>query len=211
MASKITQSRHWAHISADTYDIPAPALAPGAVQSRAVKEHNAFRDTDTARARRGYARSYMAGKGVAFLGLGLGTDEVTTLRSITPVHIKKEHDRARAHTPSRIIPPLRKVREQTEGGGASKRVAFPQRNIENEIAPTLIWALLAGFLLHFILVRRGVSRGVYGRYAQSLTLPLRSLHALLLLPLYAKDVYGERIAARPITNSAGLYKLNSFI
>jgi hypothetical protein len=58
----------------------------------------------------------MQGKGVAFLGMGLGTTEVTSLRSITPLAIKKEHDRARAHTPSKIIPGLRKVSRGSVSG-----------------------------------------------------------------------------------------------
>eukprot|EP00740_Mantoniella_antarctica_P003812 CAMPEP_0181353042 /NCGR_PEP_ID=MMETSP1106-20121128/2627_1 /TAXON_ID=81844 /ORGANISM="Mantoniella antarctica, Strain SL-175" /LENGTH=529 /DNA_ID=CAMNT_0023465633 /DNA_START=139 /DNA_END=1724 /DNA_ORIENTATION=+ len=108
MASKVNLSRHWEHISSDTYDIPHPALASGHVAEGVAKERDQWRDTDTSKARRNYARNFMQGKGVAFLGMGLGTTEVTSLRSITPLAIKKEHDRARAHTPSKIIPGLRK-------------------------------------------------------------------------------------------------------
>lgn len=114
MASKINLSRHWEHISSDTYDIPKPALAPGEIASAAAKEKDLYRDTDSARDRRGYARKYMQGQGLAFLGMGLGTNEVTALRSITPMHIKKEHERARANTPSKIIPGLRKVRHERD-------------------------------------------------------------------------------------------------
>eukprot|EP00227_Mantoniella_beaufortii_P017938 CAMPEP_0197599034 /NCGR_PEP_ID=MMETSP1326-20131121/30530_1 /TAXON_ID=1155430 /ORGANISM="Genus nov. species nov., Strain RCC2288" /LENGTH=239 /DNA_ID=CAMNT_0043165927 /DNA_START=190 /DNA_END=906 /DNA_ORIENTATION=- len=106
MAAKVTASRHWAHISEKGYDIPARALLPEDLAAR-PKTKDQFRDTEMSRERRGYARQYMQGKGVAFLAGGLGTSEVTTLRSITPVNIKKEHDRARAHTPSQIIPGLR--------------------------------------------------------------------------------------------------------
>ena len=112
MASKINLSRHWEHISTDTYDIPKPALAPGHMAAAAARERDLFRDTDSAKDRRNYARKYMQGKGLAFLGMGLGTDEVTSLRTITPGHIRTEHSRARAHTPSQIIPGLRKVRRR---------------------------------------------------------------------------------------------------
>ena len=109
MASKINLSRHWEHISSDTYDIPKPSLAPGHMAAAAAEKRDLFRDTDSAKDRRNYARKYMQGKGLAFLGMGLGTDEVTSLRTITPGHIRTEHSRARAHTPSQIIPGLRKV------------------------------------------------------------------------------------------------------
>lgn len=125
MASKINLSRHWEHISSDTYDVPPPALPPGHAAAAAAKERDLFRDTDSAKARRSYAREYMIGKGVSFLGRGLGTDEVTSLRSITPARIKKEHSAARAHTPSKVIPGLRKVRMGDGRADGRERARHP--------------------------------------------------------------------------------------
>lgn len=125
MASKINLSRHWGHISSDTYDIPAPSGASAAIEAAASRDRATWRDTDTGRARRQYARDYMRGKGVAFLGMGCGSDEVNGLRAITPHKIRKEHERARGHTPSAIVPGLRTVRRETvtnnQPAGASVR------------------------------------------------------------------------------------------
>ena len=57
MAAKVNQSRHWAHISAGpAYDIPARALPPEDAAAQDARLHALFRDTDSARGRRGQGR-----------------------------------------------------------------------------------------------------------------------------------------------------------